>query len=101
MLQLVAVVLGVSNGLPRRSAPLADPLRRAATSIPLNIAEGCGRFTLADRASFFRIARGSALECGAALDVVGLLGGAPPTKIEEGKALVKRVVEMLTKLAKR
>ena len=36
---------------------------RASTSIPLNIAEGNGKYTPADRCRFFDIARGSALEC--------------------------------------
>jgi four helix bundle protein len=47
-----------------------NQLDRAATSIPLNIAEGNGKFTEADRCRFFDISRGSALECAAALDVL-------------------------------
>jgi hypothetical protein len=39
---------------------------------PLNIAEGNGKATDGDRRRFFEIARGSALECGAGLDVVNL-----------------------------
>ena len=42
-----------------------DQLIRASQSIPLNIAEGNGRKPTADRASFFQIAYGSALECAA------------------------------------
>ena len=41
---------------------LGDQLKRAAISIPANIAEGCGRKTKRDSANFFNIAKGSAYE---------------------------------------
>src|SRR2546428_8622877 len=47
-----------------------DQLDRASTSIPLNIAEGNGKFSAKDRSRFFEVARGSALECAACLDVL-------------------------------
>ena len=47
-----------------------DQLDRASTSIPLNIAEGNGKFSTRDRARFIEIARASALECAASLDVL-------------------------------
>ncbi len=46
-----------------------DQLLRASQAIPLNIAEGNGKATEADRRRFFEIARGSTLECGAIQDV--------------------------------
>ena len=47
-----------------------EQLDRASTSIPLNIAEGNGKFTSKDKCHFFDISRGSALECSACLDVL-------------------------------
>lgn len=49
---------------------IVDQITRASQSIPLNIAEGSGRFTKADKVNFFRVARGSAFECVACLDLI-------------------------------
>jgi four helix bundle protein len=46
------------------SGVLLDQFKRAFISIPLNIAEGTGKYTGRDQARFYDIARGSALECG-------------------------------------
>ena len=48
------------SGLPRGRADLVDQLRRAATSIVLNIAEGAGEFSPKDKARFYRMAKRSA-----------------------------------------
>jgi four helix bundle protein len=45
-------------------------LDKASTSIPLNIAEGTGKYTNRDKCHYYDIARGSALECAACLDVL-------------------------------
>jgi len=84
--------------IPREQAPLADQLRRASSSVPLNIAEACGKPTAADRARFFATARGSAMECAAILDIARLYG-ANHENVEEGKRLLHRIVAMLSKLA--
>jgi four helix bundle protein len=72
--------------------------RRAGTAIPLNVAEACGKPSAPDRANKFAIARGQAMECGAILDVVGLLAVVPADELAAGKQLVERMVRMLTKL---
>jgi four helix bundle protein len=51
-------------------AAVKDQLHRTSTSIPLNIAEGNGKFATKDRCLFLDFARGSALECAACLDVL-------------------------------
>lgn len=53
---------------------MADQIRRAASSVTLNFAEGCGRSTKAERRRFFTIARGSAQEVAAAIDVLDHFG---------------------------
>ena len=40
-----------------RRASLADQLQRAATSIPLNIADGAGEFSASEKARFYRMAQ--------------------------------------------
>ena len=73
-------------------------LDRASTSIPLNIAEGNGKRSAKDRCRYFDTSRGSALECAAALDVLVARRVLTLAQVRAGKALLKRIVEMLTKL---
>ncbi len=56
-------VSSFTEGFPGGHWSLAGQLNRASLSISLNIAEGTGRWTAADRRSFFGIARGSVHEC--------------------------------------
>ena len=76
-------------------AAAKDQLDRASTSIPLNIAEGNGKFSGKDRARFLEIARGSALECAACLDVLVARKLATPDQIENAKENLARIVQML------
>ncbi|MEZ4805075.1 MAG: four helix bundle protein [Bacteroidia bacterium] len=49
---------------------IKNQLSRAAFSVPLNLAEGSGKFTKADRKNYFTIARASVFECVAILDIL-------------------------------
>ena len=73
-----------------------NQLDRASTSIPLNIAEGNGKYTDSDRCRFFDIARGSALECAACLDV--LVAKKQIKQADSGKEILARIVSMLVGL---
>ena len=83
------------EGIPK-SLAVYNQLDRASTSIPLNIAEGNGKYTAADRCRFFDIARGSALECAACLDV--LVAKKRIDSADAGKAILVRIVSMLVGL---
>ncbi len=47
-----------------------DQLGRASFSVPLNIAEGSGKFSKADRKNYFTTARASVFECVAVIDIL-------------------------------
>jgi len=65
------------------------------------IAEGNGKATDGDRRRYFEIARGSALECGAVQDVLQVCGALAADENTNRKALLDRIVAMLTKLGRR
>ena len=72
-----------------------NQLERASTSIPLNIAEGNGKHTSADRCRYFDSARGSALECAACLDVLVAKKKVDEDRVKEGKDRLYQIVSML------
>jgi four helix bundle protein len=82
-------------------AAVKDQLDRASTSIPLNIAEGNGKFSGKDRARFLEIARGSALECAACLDVLVARKLAVSEQIDSAKENLARIVQMLMGMLRR
>ncbi|HVS31807.1 MAG TPA: four helix bundle protein [Thermoanaerobaculia bacterium] len=86
--------------LPRGRGYLTDQLQRASLSIVLNIAEGAGKYSAADKGVFYVRAKASAMESAAVLDVCAKLQLTPIAVIAENKSLLSRIVQMLTKLIK-
>jgi len=84
--------------LSKGNADLLDQLRRAARSITQNIAEGAGRTSRADKAKHYTIARGSAMESAAHLDVMRVDDLIDETDYALGVDLLERIVSMLTKM---
>ena len=92
--------LGVMTLLPQRGSPmLRDQLERASISIILNIAEGAGRRTVADRRRYFVIAQGSTYECAAILDILRLRQIAHPSRCLNARNYAVRIAQMLAKLS--
>jgi four helix bundle protein len=87
----------VLDTIPRGIA-VHKQIDRASTSIPLNLAEGNGKSTPADRCRFFDIARGSALECAACLDVLVARKLIAADVGEKGKAVLVEIVSMIVGL---
>ena len=78
-----------------------DQLERASLSVVLNIAEAGGRRSRRDKARYYAIARGSATETAALLDVLALRRLASPAAIRSGRRLAIRIVQMLTRIDQR
>jgi four helix bundle protein len=98
-IEFLVHALEVIAVLPSKGhAEIADQLRRAAQSQPLNIAEGAGRTSRPDVAKHYTIARGSAMECAAVLDVLKAQGTIKPHHDERGIDLLTSIVAMLTKM---
>jgi four helix bundle protein len=74
---------------------LTSQIRRAAVSIPSNIAEGYGRGTRRDYRNFIAIARGSTLELQTQLAIAGELGFGRASLMKEVRAQAEEVGKML------
>jgi four helix bundle protein len=97
-IEFLALVYEIVEQLPKGHADRADQLVRAAESVVRNIAEGAGRWSGADSAKHYKIARGKAMECAASLDVLRLRKLIAAQSYEEGIRLLEAVVAMLTKM---
>ncbi|HLG10282.1 MAG TPA: four helix bundle protein [Dehalococcoidia bacterium] len=80
---------------------LTSQIRRAASSVPANIAEGCGRDSDADFARFLHIAMGSASELEYHLLLARDLGHVPTDKYSGLREETTQVKRMLAGLLRR
>jgi four helix bundle protein len=91
---LVKAVYTLSAAFPRSEIyGLTSQMRRAAVSVPANIAEGVGRSGARDRVQFFVIARGSLTELDTYIVLAKELGYATDTSEIEG--IVDRVFALI------
>jgi four helix bundle protein len=99
-IEFVGLANQIVESMPRGRSYLAEQLQRAATSIPLNIAEGAGEFSRGDKARFYRIARRSATECAAILDVCRQLELIDTALLDNGRGKIVQIVSMLIRLVR-
>ena len=97
-IEFLVLTTELTESLPRGHAERADQLIRAAESVVRNIAEGAGRWSDADSAKHYKIARGEAMECEASLDVLRLRTLVGLDRYDRGIPLLEGVVAMLTKM---
>lgn len=80
---------------PRGYGYLTDQLKRAMASIVLNIAEGNAKASAAERHRFFRIARASAAEVSACLDLWKAFGLPGKGSVMQRKSQLEAISKML------
>jgi len=96
-LELVRSLREPLSAVAERDPSLAQQLRRAAASVPLNLAEGRRR-SGRDRIHLWRVAAGSADEVVASLRVAEAWGAVEAAAIAPALGLCDRVLAMLWRL---
>ncbi len=101
-MDLVVEVYRLTKTLPKyETYGLSDQMRRAAVSIPSNIAEGQGRNSTSEFIRFLNIARGSHSELDTQLQICVRLGYANETNIKTALNLSKEIGKMLSSLIRK
>ena len=95
-IRFIKSALTLADTIPAGYSMIKDQFKRAALSIPLNIAEGSGKSYAADRRKSYNIARGSAMECAAICDVLELIDVNYSERVREAKESLKSIVSILT-----
>jgi four helix bundle protein len=88
----------VAKRLPKGRAELREQMDRASSSIVANIAEGAGEFSRKEKARFYRIARRSAIELAAWLEITTRRRDAHGPLVDSALSELGIVVRMLVKL---
>jgi four helix bundle protein len=100
--RLTLEVYAATGSFPRDELfGLTSQLRRAAASIPANIAEGCGRNGDAELARFMDIAMGSANELSYHLILARDLHYLPPDRYERLSVEAEEIRSMLASFVSR
>jgi four helix bundle protein len=100
--ELTLHVYKITNTFPKEELfGLTSQMRRSSSSIPTNIAEGCGRGSDADFQRFLQIAFGSLSELDYQLILAGDLGFVGPKRQAELAASLLEIRRMLATLIRK
>jgi four helix bundle protein len=95
-IQLSVLVYRLSKQFPREETyGLSSQMRRAAVSIPSNIAEGAGRLNTREYKQYLGIARGSSFELLTQLNIARELGFGDIEQLREAEVACDEVGRML------
>lgn len=99
--KLVVYIYQLLRQFPKEEQyALCDQLRRAAVSIPSNIAEGMGRVSIKEQIHFIEFAFGSLNETMCQLEIAYELGYISQEELETSEEFVKELTRMLSGLRK-
>jgi four helix bundle protein len=94
-------MFSIADGLPSQyQFSLGEQLRRAALSIPTNIAEGSGRDGEKERKYFYRIAKGSVYEVISLLVMIGKRSGISRETYRRHYSEADEIAAILTTLSR-
>jgi four helix bundle protein len=83
---------------PEEKYALTNQIRRAATSILLNLCEGASRKSLSERKRFYEVSRGSLIEMDAAIEISFGLGYFEGLDLADLQSKMIRSFQMLSKM---
>ena len=100
-IELVKSIYEITQLFPsNEQLGLVSQMRRAAVSIPSNIAEGCGRNSDKELIHFLYIALGSASELETQIIISQELSFLQPEKSEQMQSLIFEIIKMTSSLIK-
>jgi four helix bundle protein len=100
-LSVLVEVMRITRAAKPGWSDLVNQVKRAATSVALNIAEGCAEYSPAEKARLYRIALRSAAECHAGCDVMVRVEMTTTEMIAVAQAELDEIVAMLVALCKK
>ena len=99
--ELVKHVYGLLKKFPEEEKyALCNQIRRAVTSVPINIAEGFGRFSSKEKTRFIEISFGSLTEISCELEISFELGYITKEEYEEAERQMIIISKQLSNLHK-